>query len=319
MAGNVGALGHIPVLLEEVLEGLKIREGGIYLDGTLGEGGHADQILSRYEGTHVVGLDRDAEALELAREKLAAYGKRVELVYGSFADIEDLMEASGFELVDGILLDLGVSSMQLDDPDRGFSFMADGPLDMRMDREGELTAEDVINSYSVDELRMIFYRYGEEKQANRIAAAIVEERAKGRITTTGRLSEIVKGVLRRGKPGSINPATRTFQALRIEVNRELEALEKVLLPGVTRLTEGGRIAVISFHSLEDRIVKRKFKKLEAPCTCPPDFPICVCDEKPMGRIVTKKPITPGNDEVSVNPRSRSAKLRIFERGPTWAQ
>lgn len=315
----MGALGHIPVLLEEVLEGLKIREGGIYLDGTLGEGGHADQILSRYKGTHVVGLDRDAEALELAREKLAAYGKRVELVHGSFTDIEDLMEASGFELVNGILLDLGVSSMQLDDPDRGFSFMADGPLDMRMDREGELTAEDVINSYSVDELKMILYRYGEEKQANRIAAAIVEERAKGRITTTSRLSEIVKGVLRRGKPGSINPATRTFQALRIEVNRELEALDKVLLPGVMRLTEGGRIAVISFHSLEDRIVKRKFKKLEDPCTCPPDFPICVCDEKPMGRIVTKKPITPGDDEVSVNPRSRSAKLRIFERGPTWAQ
>ncbi len=315
----MGALGHIPVLSEEVLEGLKIREGGIYLDGTLGEGGHADQILSRYEGTRVVGLDRDAEALELARKKLAPYGKRVELVHGSFTDIEDLMKASGFGLVNGILLDLGVSSMQLDDPDRGFSFMADGPLDMRMDREGELTAQDVVNNYSFEELRKIFYQYGEEKQASRIAAAIVEERAKGKITTTGRLSEIVKGVFRRRKPGSINPATRTFQALRIEVNRELEALEKVLLPGVMRLTEGGRIAVISFHSLEDRIVKRKFKKLEDPCTCPPDFPICVCDEKPMGRIITKRPITPGDEEVSVNPRSRSAKLRIFERAPIWVQ
>ncbi len=315
----MGALGHIPVLTEEVLEGLKIREGGIYLDGTLGEGGHTDQILSRYEGTRVVGFDRDAEALEVARKNLAQYGKRVELVHGSFADIEDLLDASGVELVNGILLDLGVSSMQLGDPDRGFSFMADGPLDMRMDREDDLTAQDVVNNYSFDELRTIFYRYGEEKQASRIAAAIVEERAKGRITTTGRLSEVVKGVVRRRKASSINPATRTFQALRIEVNKELEALKKTLLPGAKRLVEGGRMAVISFHSLEDRIVKRKFKEFKDPCTCPPGFPVCVCNKKPMGRIVTKGPITPGDNEISVNPRSRSAKLRIFERGPIWVQ
>lgn len=315
----MGALGHIPVLLEEVLEGLKIRRGGIYLDGTLGEGGHADQILSRYEGTRVVGLDRDPGALELARKKLAPYGKRVELIHGSFDDVEDLLDSAGLEMVNGILLDLGVSSMQLDDAERGFSFMADGPLDMRMDRESKLTAQDVVNNYSVDELKKILYRYGEERQASRIAAAIERERSKGKITTTGRLADIVRGVLGTKRPGSINPATRTFQALRIEVNRELVVLERALSPGVSRLVDGGRIAVISFHSLEDRIVKRKFRELEDPCTCPPDYPMCICGEKPVGRIVTKRPITPGDDEIGVNPRSRSAKLRIFERGPIWVQ
>ncbi len=310
---------HTPVLLEDVLEGLSVRKGGMYLDGTVGEGGHTAQILSRWDDTRVLGIDRDAVALGLAQSNLSRFGDRLKLYRGSYAEFEGFLEEAHFGPLDGFLLDLGVSSMQLDDPARGFSFMEDGPLDMRMDQDGSITALDVVNEYSAGDLKRILVSYGEEKRAGKIASAIVKARDEESIRTTGRLKGIVTDVLGMKKPGSIHPATRTFQAIRIEVNGELDALDSTLEPAAASLKDGGRMAVISFHSLEDRIVKNVFRRLESPCTCPPAFPICVCEKKSQGIVITKRPISPGDDEKKANPRSRSAKLRVFERRSNWEQ
>lgn len=291
----------------------------MYLDGTVGEGGHTAQILGRWDDTRVLGIDRDAVALGLARSDLSRFGDRIKLYRGSYAEFEAFLEDDRSGPLDGFLLDLGVSSMQLDDPGRGFSFMKDGPLDMRMDQEGSLTAQDVVNEYPAKDLKRILVMYGEERRASKIVSAIVKARDEERIRTTGRLSSIVAGVPGMKRPGSIHPATRTFQAIRIEVNGELETLANTLPSAAASLKEGGRMAVISFHSLEDRIVKNEFRRLENPCTCPPSFPICVCEEKPLGVVITKRPIFSSDEEKKANPRSRSARLRVFERRSVWEQ
>lgn len=303
----------MPVLLEEVLRELRVRQGGVYLDGTVGGAGHSEAILSRFRDTRVIALDKDPRVLELAREKLESYVGRFQLYSMDFRQMDAAVKDAGFGEVNGILLDLGVSSFQLDSGERGFSFSQDGPLDMRMDPTGKLTAEEVVNSYSRDDLKDILMRYGEEKQAGKIASAIVKERMIEPISTTKRLSRIVSTVPGMGRVRSIHPSTRTFQAIRIEVNDELAAVDEAIPLAVSLLAMEGRLAVISFHSLEDRIVKRSFRRLENPCVCPPSLPMCTCGEAPRGRVVTKRPITPGQQERDKNPRSRSAKLRVFER------
>jgi 16S rRNA (cytosine1402-N4)-methyltransferase len=313
MTRNRARGGHVPVLLEEVLRELQVRQGGVYLDGTVGAAGHSEAILSRFEDTRVMGLDKDSEILTLTGKRLRSYGGRIQLFNMDFRQMKTAVEESGCGNPNGIILDLGVSSFQLDTGERGFSFSHDGPLDMRMDQAGDLTAEDVVNSYSRDELKSILRRFGEEKQAGRIASAIVREREIEAISTTKRLSGIVAAVPGMGRMRSIHPATRTFQAIRIEVNDELNAIDEVLPLAVDLLAQGGRVAVISFHSLEDRIVKRSFRHMENPCVCPHQLPLCVCDEVSRGRVVTKRPIIPGEVEREENPRSRSAKLRVFER------
>jgi len=306
----------VPVLLEEVLRELQVRQGGVYLDGTVGAAGHSREILSRFDDTQVIGLDKDSAILGLTRRSLGSFGGRAQLYNMDFRQMETAAKDSGIGKVNGIILDLGVSSFQLDTGERGFSFSHDGPLDMRMDPAGDLTAEEVVNSYSRDDLKKILKQFGEEKQAGRIASAIVRERKIEPIRTTKRLSGIVCGVPGMGRVRSIHPATRTFQAIRIEVNDELNALNEVLPVAVDLLTVEGRLAVISFHSLEDRIVKRSFRRMENPCVCPSQLPYCTCGEMPLGRVVTKRPIIPGESEREENPRSRSAKLRVFERRPS---
>jgi 16S rRNA (cytosine1402-N4)-methyltransferase len=300
--------------MEEVLEGLRIRQGGVYLDGTLGGGGHALEILKGCAGTTVIGLDRDPAALELARRKLEPFKNRIMLFHINYRNMDSIFDKAGIEQVDGILLDLGVSSLQLEAPARGFAFSKNGPLDMRMDPEDEITAADIVNTWSRDDLKRAIYRYGEERLAGPVAKAIVREREKDPIETTERLAGIVRGVPGMGRVRNIDPATRTFQAIRIVVNDELGALEETLPLGIKRLNEGGRMAVISFHSLEDRTVKRAFREMADPCLCPREAPLCTCGMKTEGVVVTRKPIKAGSEEISRNPRSRSAKLRIFERG-----
>ena len=312
MAGYEAGQGHIPVLLEELLRELRIREGAVYLDGTVGEGGHSAAILTRFAGTRIIGLDRDSEILELAGKKLREFGGRVQLRQADFRNAGAELEKAGVGMVDGIILDLGVSSRQLESGRRGFSFQHDGPLDMRMDLSGSLTAEDVVNEYSSADLKKILSRYGEERQSAGITKAIIRSRQKKRIRSTRELAEIIETAMRGGNRFRIHPATRSFQALRIEVNDELRALEDAIPDSVEHLVSGGRMAVVSFHSLEDRIVKRAFRDLENPCRCPSDFPMCVCGEKSKGKVVTRRPIVPGEDEILANPRSRSAKMRIFE-------
>ena len=316
--------GHIPVMLEEVLKFLQPRAGGLYVDGTLGGGGHAEAILERSApGGKVLGVDSDAQALVRVERRLttAVQDGRLVLVHGNFAELARIVDEAGFvSSVDGVLLDLGFSSYQMDDPERGFSFSADGPLDMRLDQSQELTAADLINSASEQELADIFWRYGEETRSRQIAWRIVRERAHGPITQTSQLARLAAAGVPH-KPGMIHPATRAFQALRIAVNSELERLEaalpqivEVLQRGEAGKTggDGGRMVIISFHSLEDRLVKVFMRREATDCICPPGIPVCVCNHKASLRILTPKPVTPTKQEVIDNPRARSAKLRAAE-------
>ena len=306
---------HYSVLLEECLEGLDIKPNGIYLDGTLGRAGHSRRIAQLLtDGGRLICVDRDQAALDAAQDRLAQWMDRVTLVHGNFADIDTILDKLGLDKIDGMLFDLGVSSPQLDDSSRGFSYMADAPLDMRMDRSEGLTAADVVNTWSQDELRRILSQYGEERYAGLIAAAIVRRRADKPIETTLELVDIIKGAM----PGKAlkekqHPAKRSFQAIRIAVNDELTAVDKMIRSAVPRLNRGGRLAVITFHSLEDRIVKTGMAEFAKGCTCPPDFPVCVCGKTPDIRLVTRKPILPSERELEENPRSRSAKLRVAEK------
>ena len=306
---------HTSVLLEEVLDHLAIRPEGIYVDGTLGGGGHSYHILERLtEGGRLIGIDQDTDAIAAAGERLSAFGDAVTIVHDNYEHIGEVLHDLGIEKVDGILLDLGVSSYQLDNPERGFTYRTDAPLDMRMDRSSALTAKEIVNTYSEEELTRILREYGEERCAARIASNIVKARNKKPLETTGELSAIVRASIpakMREKGG--NPDKRTFQAIRIACNRELDVLRDSLDTMIDLLTPGGRLCVITFHSLEDRIVKNAFKRNENPCTCPPEFPVCVCGKKSKGRVVTRKAIAPSAHELEVNRRSASAKLRVFER------
>lgn len=305
---------HISVLLNECLHGLDIKEDGIYVDCTLGGAGHSSHILERLSKDGIlIGIDQDKDALKAATEKLKEY-KNVKFVHNNFYNIENILETLDIPKVDGILMDLGVSSYQLDQGERGFSYMKDAPLDMRMNRDNEFSAYEVVNNYTLDDLHKIIRNYGEEKFARRVATFIVDRRAKKPIETTLQLVDIIKAAIpakaRREGP---HPAKRTFQAIRIEVNSELKILNKTIEDGVNKLNKGGRMAIITFHSLEDRIVKLKFRELADPCTCPKEFPICACGKKPSVRLIKRKAIEPTEEEVEENPRSRSAKLRIIER------
>lgn len=308
--GDPADHGHISVLYQSVLEYSSVRPGGRYLDGTLGAGGHAAAILdaSSPDG-RLLGMDRDPDALSFARQRLAPYGDRVVLVHASFAEMGKHAARLGFEQLDGILLDLGLSSRQLDDPSRGFAFRYDGPLDMRFDPSDDRSAARLVNELSTEELADILYRYGEERDSRRIARAIVAARPLG---STGELAAVVRSAVRRREPGK-HPATRTFQALRIAVNRELDALTAALPQAAELLCPGGRLLVIAFHSLEDRIVKQFFRREAQDCICPPEMPICNCQHKASFNILTRKPIRPPANEVERNPRSRSARLRVAER------
>ncbi|SFU28372.1 16S rRNA (cytosine1402-N4)-methyltransferase [Clostridium sp. DSM 8431] len=305
---------HVSVLLNECLDNLDIKEDGIYVDCTLGGAGHSSHILKRLsEKGMLIGIDQDTDALKAAKERLKDY-KNVKFVHSNFYNIDSILEELQIEKVDGILMDLGVSSYQLDEGERGFSYMQDAHLDMRMNRDNDFSAYEVVNKYSIDELFRVIKDYGEEKFARRIANFIVERREEKPIETTLELVEIIKDAIpakaRREGP---HPAKRTFQAIRIEVNSELKILNKAIEDGVGRLNKGGRMAIITFHSLEDRIVKLKFRELADPCTCPKDFPICVCGKKPTVKLISRKAIEPTKEEVEENPRSRSAKLRVLER------
>lgn len=305
---------HKPVLLNEVIEGLNIRPDGIYVDGTLGGGGHSEEIARRLgPGGRLIGIDRDEDAIRAATERLRPYGDRVTIVRGNYEDLPDIIHSQGIEKADGILLDLGVSSFQLDEGERGFSYRTEAPLDMRMDRRQSLSAYEVVNDYSEQELYHIIRDLGEDRFAKNIAKHIVTERAKEPIRTTTQLAEIIKQAIpARMREGGGHPAKRTFQAIRIEVNRELDILTQSLEPLIDVLAPHGRLCIISFHSLEDRAVKNAFRKAQDPCICPKDLPVCVCGRKPKGRVVTRKPIISGEEELQENNRAHSAKLRIFE-------
>lgn len=305
---------HISVLLHETIDNLDIKPDGTYADGTLGGGGHSLEIVKRLDTGRLICMDRDGDALVAAGKRLEAYKDRISFVrtnYDRFSEVLDELQIRG---VDGIVLDLGVSSYQLDTPERGFSYNNDAPLDMRMDKRSDKTAADIVNGASKEELTRILRVYGEERFASRIADFILEERQKGEIKTTFALNEIVKNAIpAKFRREGGHPSKRTFQAIRIAVNGELESLENALGIMIEALNDGGRLCVITFHSLEDRIVKNKFKQAADPCTCPPDFPVCVCGKKPLGRVVTNKPILPSEEEMERNSRSKSAKLRVFER------
>ena len=305
---------HRPVLLDECIAGLNIRPDGIYVDGTLGRAGHSREIAKRLTTGRLVAIDRDQAALDAARERLDGLMDRVTLVHGNFRQMSELLLELDISGVDGILLDLGVSSPQLDDPERGFSYQKDAPLDMRMDRRQRLTAATVVNQWPEEQLREILRTYGEERYAARIAAAIGRTRAQAPIETTGQLVEVIRGAM----PASAlrekqHPAKRSFQALRIAVNDELAAVSDAVAAAVPLLKQGGRLCVISFHSLEDRIVKQELAKAAKGCTCPPEFPVCICGKKPQVVLKPRKPILPGREELEENPRARSAKLRVAEK------
>ena len=307
---------HTSVLLDEVLENLAIKPDGIYVDGTLGGGGHSYHILERLTGGgRLIGIDQDTDAIRAAAERLSPFGEAVTIVHDNYEHIAEVLSDLGIGQVDGILLDLGVSSYQLDNPERGFTYRTDdAPLDMRMDRTSSLTAKEIVNTYPEQELARILREYGEEKCASRIAANIVKERSRKPLETTGDLSRIVRASIparMREKGG--NPDKRTFQAIRIACNRELDVLRDSLDTMIDLLAPGGRLCVITFHSLEDRIVKTAFRRNENPCTCPPEFPVCVCGKKSKGRAVTRKAIAPGAEELKNNRRAASAKLRVFEK------
>ena len=307
---------HRSVLLEETVNGLNIRPDGIYVDGTLGGGGHAYEICRRLgDKGSIVGIDQDEAAIEAAGIRLKDFGEKVTIVRSNYCEMKSVLQRLGIDKVDGIVLDLGVSSYQLDTAERGFSYREDAPLDMRMDRRQTMTARDIVNDYSEKDLYRVIRDYGEDKFARNIAKHIVIEREKRSIETTGQLTEIIRGAIpMKFQKKSGHPAKRTFQAIRIELNRELDVLKDSLDDMIDLLNPGGRLCIITFHSLEDRIVKSAFKKNEAPCTCPKDFPVCVCGKVSKGSILTRKPILPGPEEMEENSRSKSAKLRIFERG-----
>ena len=305
---------HVSVLLEECIEGLNIKPDGIYVDGTLGGAGHSSRIAAKLTTGRLIGIDRDPVALKAAGERLAPFGDRVRLVHSNFCQMDSALESLGIDRVDGILMDLGVSSPQLDDGQRGFSYMADAPLDMRMNGQDSLDAKQVVNQWSYEELKRILYDYGEERFAPRIAAAICKRREEKKIETTLELVDIIRGAM----PASAlrekqHPAKRSFQAIRIAVNDELGSVERVMKKAVPLLNPGGRLAVITFHSLEDRIVKNAMAEAAKGCTCPREFPVCVCGKKPQVKLITRKPIVSGEEELERNPRARSAKLRICEK------
>lgn len=306
---------HKSVLLQECIDALNIRPDGIYLDGTLGGAGHSSQIACRLtEGGRLIGVDRDRTALAAAKERLAPYADRVTLVHSNFAEIDAILDPLGIPAVDGMLFDLGVSSPQLDDASRGFSYMADAPLDMRMDKDDALTAGEVVNTWPQGELRRILYDYGEERYAPQIAAAICRAREKAPVETTLELVDIIRSAMpAQALREKQHPAKRSFQAIRIAVNDELGAVSRMMQAAVGRLNPGGRLAVITFHSLEDRIVKSEMQQAARGCTCPPEFPVCVCGKKPLVKLVTRKPIVSGPAELEENPRARSAKLRVAEK------
>ena len=307
---------HYSVLLNETIENLNIKPDGIYVDGTLGGGGHAYQVASRLsEKGRLIGIDQDADAIAAAGERLKEFGDKITIIRSNYANMKEELHRIGVEKVDGIVLDLGVSSFQLDTPERGFTYRDENaPLDMRMDDRQSLTAKDIVNGYSEMDLYRIIRDYGEDKFAKNIAKHIVQERAKKPIETTGELTEIIRASIpMKVQVTGGHPAKRTFQAIRIELNKELEVLQNNLDDMIDLLNPGGRICIITFHSLEDRIVKTNFKRNENPCTCPSDFPVCVCGKKSKGKVVTRKPILPSEEESEVNSRSKSAKLRVFER------
>lgn len=306
---------HKSVLLQECIDALNIRPDGIYLDGTLGGAGHSSQIARRLtEGGRLIGVDRDRTALAAAKERLAPYADSVTLVHSNFAEIDAILDSLGIPAVDGMLFDLGVSSPQLDDASRGFSYMADAPLDMRMDKDDALTAGEVVNTWPQGELRRILYDYGEERYAPQIAAAICRAREKAPVETTLELVDIIRSAMpAQALREKQHPAKRSFQAIRIAVNDELGAVSRMMQAAVGRLNPGGRLAVITFHSLEDRIVKSEMQQAARGCTCPPEFPVCVCGKKPLVKLVTRKPIVSGPAELEENPRARSAKLRVAEK------
>ena len=307
---------HYSVLLNETIENLNIKPDGIYVDGTLGGGGHAYQVASRLSDKgRLIGIDQDADAIAAAGERLKEFGDKITIIRSNYANMKEELHRIGVEKVDGIVLDLGVSSFQLDTPERGFTYRDENaPLDMRMDDRQSLTAKDIVNGYSEMDLYRIIRDYGEDKFAKNIAKHIVQERAKKPIETTGELTEIIRASIpMKVQVTGGHPAKRTFQAIRIELNKELEVLQNNLDDMIDLLNPGGRICIITFHSLEDRIVKTNFKRNENPCTCPSDFPVCVCGKKSKGKVVTRKPILPSEEELEVNSRSKSAKLRVFER------
>ena len=307
---------HVSVLLDECIEGLAVKPDGIYVDGTLGGAGHAFHVCERLsEKGQFIGIDQDEAAIRTSTERLQPFGDRVHLVRSNYVNVKQVVKELQIDKVDGILLDLGVSSYQLDTKERGFSYMADAPLDMRMDQSRDFTAKDLINTYPEEKLYEIIKHYGEERYAKSIARSICKKRQEKEIETTGELVDIIRSSMpAKAKNGKGHPAKRTFQAIRIELNHELDVLQDALEDMVELLNPGGRLCIITFHSLEDRIVKNFFRKMENPCTCPPDFPVCVCGKKPKGKVITRKPILPGEEELAVNSRSKSAKLRIFERG-----
>ncbi|MBQ8914890.1 MAG: 16S rRNA (cytosine(1402)-N(4))-methyltransferase RsmH [Clostridia bacterium] len=307
---------HITVLLEEAVDSLLPERGGIFVDCTAGGGGHSEAILKRLpEGSRLISLDRDDRAIERCRERLAPYGDASTVVKTNYSEIGQVLDELGIDKIDGVLWDLGVSSVQLDERERGFSYSQDAPLDMRMDRSEGPTAADIVNGYSEGELQRVLRDWGEEKFFQRIASAIVKAREVKPIETTVELADIITNAIPQGarKKENQHPAKRSFQAIRIEVNDELNIIEPSIRCAVERLRVGGRAAVITFHSLEDRITKQTFKNLERPCTCPSDFPVCVCGKTPSVKLVTKKPTVPTDEELELNPRARSAKLRVAEK------
>lgn len=306
---------HKSVLLDETIESLNIKPNGIYVDGTLGGGGHSYEIAKRLtDGGRLIGIDQDEDAIRAAKERLSEFTDRVTIVRDNYCNMPKVLDELGISKVDGILLDIGVSSYQLDEAERGFTYKQDAPLDMRMDQRQEMTAKDIVNGYSEEDLYRIIRDYGEDKFAKNIAKHIVQARQIKPVETTFELDEIIKAAIpMKFRATGGHPAKKTFQAIRIELNRELEVLDESIDAMTDLLNDNGRLCIITFHSLEDRIVKTRFRKNENPCTCPPDFPVCVCGKKPKGKVITRKPIVPDEEELEENKRAKSSKLRVFER------
>lgn len=308
------AFEHVSVLWEETVDGLNIKPDGIYIDGTLGGGGHSELVLKRLTTGKLIGIDQDTDALAAASERLKEYGDRFVPVHSNFSNVLNVLKDLGIDKVDGMMMDLGVSSYQLDEAERGFSYMHDGELDMRMDRSRPFSAKDVVNTYSADELNQIIRDYGEDRWAKRIAEFIVKAREEKEITRTSELVDIIKAAVPKGaRKDGPHPAKRTFQAIRIEVNNELGIITETIKDISTALNPGGRISIITFHSLEDRIVKNAYRDLAQGCVCPPELPVCMCNNKPVVKVITRKPILPSDQEIEENPRARSAKLRVAEK------
>lgn len=306
---------HKSVLLDETIESLNIKPNGIYVDGTLGGGGHSYEIAKRLtDGGRLIGIDQDEDAIRAAKERLSEFADRVTIVRDNYCNMPKVLDELGVSKVDGILLDIGVSSYQLDEAERGFTYKQDAPLDMRMDQRQEMTAKDIVNGYSEEDLYRIIRDYGEDKFAKNIAKHIVQARQIKPVETTFELDDIIKAAIpMKFRATGGHPAKKTFQAIRIELNRELEVLDESIDAMTDLLNDNGRLCIITFHSLEDRIVKTRFRKNENPCTCPPDFPVCVCGKKPKGKVITRKPIVPDEEELEENKRAKSSKLRVFER------